>query len=215
MTLYGPVRESMTRLLSAPRLETYKTASSGKLDHALALYKWNTDISGAFLESQHYFEVALRNTVVEAVRRRWCPQVDDHWYDENLVPWDGRSRQEIQRAKSRLAVKGKSETDGQMTAEVMFGFWVRLFDTGYSSTLWKEALKSAMVPNTQRKKFHASLERLQRLRNRAAHHEPLIHLDCRAEYEALLSASLRVHADLGWWIDAQSRVPELLGKRLA
>lgn len=213
MTLYGPVRESMSRLLSTPRLETYKAASSGKLDHALALYAWNTNLSGGFLESLHYLEVALRNTVVQAIEQRWCVNTPRYWYDEPTVPWDGTSRRDIKAAITRLGAKGKSVTDGQITAELMFGFWVRTFDTGYSGTLWKEALQPMMVTNTKRKKFHASLERLQRLRNRVAHHEPLIHLDCRAEYEALLSTSLRISPDLGWWIDSQSRVPAFLNGR--
>lgn len=48
-------------LLSAPRLAPYRQATGGDLADALTLYTLNVQLSAAFYESLHYFEVGLRN----------------------------------------------------------------------------------------------------------------------------------------------------------
>jgi len=49
------------QLLSTPRLAPYRQATGGDLADALTLYTLNVQISAAFYESLHYFEVGLRN----------------------------------------------------------------------------------------------------------------------------------------------------------
>ncbi|GAA0325487.1 hypothetical protein [Kineococcus aurantiacus] len=51
----------MQELLPAPRLAPYHQATGGDLTDALTLYTLNVQISAAFYESLHYFEVGLRN----------------------------------------------------------------------------------------------------------------------------------------------------------
>ncbi|CPU65582.1 Uncharacterised protein [Mycobacteroides abscessus] len=44
------------------------------------------------------------------------------------------------------------------------------------------------------------------LRNRIAHHEPLLGLDIPREYQGIISLAELVEPRLGWWIDTTSRV---------
>ncbi|GGU61152.1 hypothetical protein [Streptomyces lavendofoliae] len=129
---------------------------------------------------------------------------------------------------------------GKIVAESTFGCWVNLLDKGgtrgdgpyrknvdYDSTLWRQALRKAL-PNSggKRTTVFTTASHVPSLRNRAAHHEPLIdgvplrslpgpHPPARSGRRPRRGpAPGRVHRQerrrLAW---ADSRVPELLRAR--
>jgi hypothetical protein len=60
-----PRHAAIASRLSAPRLTPYLSASGGNVKDALRLYQWNVEISGAFSECLHQFEVVLLNAIDE------------------------------------------------------------------------------------------------------------------------------------------------------
>lgn len=62
-------------LLSAPRLAPYRQATGGDLADALTLYTLNVQLSAAFYESLHYFEVGLRNRLDQQLSA-WASALD-------------------------------------------------------------------------------------------------------------------------------------------
>ena len=51
------------RHLSEERLSTYLAASGGDFERAIALYAWNSEVTGAFWEHLGHLEVTLRNAL--------------------------------------------------------------------------------------------------------------------------------------------------------
>lgn len=99
------------------------------------------------------------------------------------------------------------------------GFWVRLLGRGgyinggrkadYDRTLWRPALYKAF-PGRPRRMVHQRLNHLRHLRNRIAHHEPILNRDLKRDYESLLEAVDWISTDVRKWIEAYSLLPDAL-----
>lgn len=237
MSMYPPVRDTMIRLLSTPRLGTYTAARSGSVPEALELYRWNLDISMAFFESIHYFEVAFRNAIDSSVEKWYDathgrPDVGLHsWLEPtanhtaaNGVParvagLNGYSQQLVQ-AAIRNAAKRHTQVDhGHVVAQLTLGFWHHLVMPASASAsaaqkaMWGRAVKPAFVSSVAQTKLDASVQKIVDLRNRIAHHEPIFDEKLRDQYANLLTTAEQIEPGLGWWIDTTSRVETVLQAR--
>jgi hypothetical protein len=130
--------------------------------------------------------------------------------------------QDVGRARQRVTQGGKPETEGRVIAELMFGFWRLLHSKTYEATLWTPCLRHAypLQQPKDRSAVYRRLDRLNTVRNRIAHHEP-IHgstigktgLDVAGMHQALLDILGWIDADVQRWVTAHSRVPTLLRNR--
>ena len=215
MSIYPPVRDELARLLSQPRLAEYKSATGGKLDAALQLYTWNLSVSSAFFESIHYLEVALRNTMDEALSAYTSTtlQPPDPWYRNAGVPHSTPAKKTVATARKRATDDGqRPELPGRVVAELNLGFWWSLLADNYGRSLWGPCLRHAF-PNARRAKLHTAVDHVRLLRNRIAHHEPIHLRPLQQDYRDLLGTAEQVSSRLAWWIDTTSRVPQLLDAR--
>lgn len=210
MSIYPPVRDEMIRLLSVPRLATYTAACDGDVKQALELYRWNLTVSTAFFESIHYFEVAFRNCVDRAVATS-APGATS-WFDDSTVPLSNGAWKQVRQARDRIVQAGQTVVHGRVVAELSLGFWAALLSERYNRTLWATCLKDAF-PGARRQRLHEAVDEIRRLRNRIAHHEPLISRDLDSDYEVLLATAERISPRLAWWIDGTSRVGGVLAQR--
>ena len=93
-------------------------------------------------------------------------------------PWCDRLRCSLT-SVNLLARKKKREnipvSDGKIIAELTFAFWKRLYSAEYEHQLWRTTLKRTF-PNKTLKRAHVSaqLEIVYQMRNRLAHHEPVV-----------------------------------------
>jgi len=78
--------------------------------------------------------------------------------------------------------------------------------------LWAPSLRHAF-PSARRDRLHSSIDKIRLLRNRIAHHEPLIAHDLQDEYARILQTAEQIGVRLAWWIDSTSRVGEALRRR--
>lgn len=102
-----------------------------------------------------------------------------------------------------------------MVAELNSGFWRFLLDRHYQNVLWAPALRHAfpnLVP-ANRRTVYGPLCRLNELRNRAAHHEPIYRLDLATHGAELLTLARLIDEEVATWISDTSRVPALLDAR--
>lgn len=100
----------------------------------------------------------------------------------NRKKWHSNHENMIRQAKEKLIKAGKPATADAVIAELMFGFWVGLFESHYSdihsrNRLWPH-LEGIVFPNLQpadrvHSQIHSKLEPIKRLRNRMSHHEPV------------------------------------------
>lgn len=177
--------------VSSARLSTYRGIAQND-DHAWALYRWNIDLAAAITPLACDVEVALRNTLHDRLATHFSRA--DWWASNDLVLDDITTEtlaEVVHRHRKQLA-KG-TVGPGKIVADLMLGTWVMLLSRGgtsalgraidYETKLWRPALRFGFATGTHtatgrirrptRDAVHRRASNLQRLRNRAAHHEPI------------------------------------------
>jgi len=86
----------------------------------------------------------------------------------------------IAEAKKFLTDRGEAASPDNVLADLSFRFWVGLFSRKYDR-LWVSHLQAVFNPKPIRQELHEKLDRLRTLRNRIAHHEPILHRDLMAD----------------------------------
>jgi hypothetical protein len=210
--------------LSSPRFSVYLAATGVDRDRALALYEWNAQLSAALMHDLAHVEVGLRNAYDGALSAHWPGP--PHWAlaaDAVFAPVyrrRGRRRVDVNerpRESLRHAIAnagGTGAPPGKIVAELMFGFWRYLSSAAHEKTLWVPALHRAFPPGTDRA-LHVDgpVGRLHELRNRVAHHEPLLSTDVAGRLADMLGLAARLDAQLGQHLQATSTVANLLTSR--
>jgi hypothetical protein len=207
--------------IGADRLAEYDAAVGADPARAIDLYGWNAAVSAALFEDLSVLEVTLRNACNRELRAWNTAQghVSPWYHHPVLTPG---AMEDVGRARRRVVQGGKPETEGRVVAELMFGFWRLLHSKTYEATLWTPCLRHAyptQQPN-DRSAVYGRLDRLNTLRNRIAHHEP-IHsgaiaktgLDIAGMHQALLDLLDWIDPDVQRWVTTYSRVPALLQTR--
>lgn len=236
---------ALERAISPDRLGTYRAAAAVTGCDILDLYIWDRDLAAAILADVAILEVALRNAMHTALTGHFGT---DEWYTLD-VGLDDRSRGDLATAWNRLAKPLR--TPGRVVARLMFGFWVGLLDAGgYSGRepqafrcdyeqLFRSVLYQAFPggrPEARlassaftREWVHGTVSVVYNLRNRAAHHEPLVAgfpLNGQRDHHGNvirgsaadgLAACMRlarmIDRDLASWLAGNSAVPALLANR--
>lgn len=180
---------ALTRAISPDRLGTYLAVAKGDRERALELYVWDRDVTAAVLADIAIVEVAVRNALNEALTALHGAD----WYTKDLG-LDDRCRSQLAQAWDRL---GKHQrTPGRVVARMTLGFWANLLDAGGSigrppqqwkadyETLWRSGLSGAFRGGSieaaaagerfTRSWTHSLVSTVLAVRNRAAHHEPML-----------------------------------------
>jgi hypothetical protein len=177
--LVAPSIARFEQLVSKPRLDKYRPANRDDLE-MLVNYLWNVALSEAFLQGLAALEVGLRNAVHNTLSNHVGTE---HWLHAVLKPDEMRI---VTDAWTRLSKRhGRPPMPGQIIAELTFGFWPPLFDTGYQDLWWvnRTARFRATFPNIPAgllphqaivpKMIHERIDLCYKLRNRVMHHEPI------------------------------------------
>ena len=159
---------SIERTVTKARLSRYLTASSQDLTQAVQLYEYNVQLSEALYGILHGLEVTVRNAAHHALSASYGVSA---WYDHaSFTPyWSGV----LKDAKNKVG--GGKAAPGKVVAELTFGFWVDLCSKRNHNNLWVHRKLSAAFPNAalSRDQIHQRLK-IQALRNRISHHEPVL-----------------------------------------
>lgn len=219
-----PAGDWVEAWLSVPRFAVYLAAADSDHTRALALYEWNAQISAALLHDLAHLEVGLRNAYDIALSARWPGP--PHWTlagETVFAPvfrTRGRRRVDINdrpRDNLRHAITnagGLNARPGKIVAELMFGFWRYLSSAAHEKTLWVPALHRAFPRGTDRATHvDGPVGRLHDLRNRVAHHEPLLTTDVSSRLADLIGLASRLEPQLGQHLQATSTVSALLATR--
>ena len=218
--LTDEVLDELQESLSEKRFETYLTASNGDRANAIRLYVWNTAVSAAFYGPLQALEVTLRN----AMNRELANVYGEDWYDSAELQLDFRGRSRVEDAKKKLLSENRPVGAHRMITCLTFGFWVSLLGRGnyideeetgkadYSTTLWLPALIKAFphAEGISRRKAHRPFNSLLRMRNRIAHHEPILTRQLDRDYQRIIEVTSWISPQTSEWIKIHSRVLELL-----
>lgn len=199
--------------ISSDRLAPYLRTIGGDKKRAIQLYVWNMLISSTLYPPLHCLEVTLRNSIHRELSKKY----DLEWYDNitNLIKYDDQNK--IIDAKSKLGRQSKPLEASRIVAELNFGFWISLLGKGKSGNyeiLWRNALHKAF-PNTNclRKDIHRDLNKIRKLRNRIAHHEPIHKRDLREDYNLIIKLIEYMCENTAQWIEYHNHFQEVYNSK--
>ena len=212
MTSSEPIdAPDLPAVLSMGRHSTYLKACHGNPSQAMRLYAWNIGVSAAMWGGFNVLEVALRNALSTQLAS-WTRRSD--WWN-SAVPLHPP---EVAKVASVVAScerqHGDAVTPGHIVADLTFGFWVKLLTRGYHQRLWVPALQQAFVErDVLRRDLYWDLDRLRKLRNRVAHHEPIFARDLAVDHVKIIHVLSLINLDAAAWVAHDSRVPHILATR--
>ena len=170
------------RIISAKRMGRYLEACGGDTRKAMTLYRYNLHLTQDVFTVISCFEVALRN----AIDARLVPIFGEEWLKDSVMPGgifsddDFReTRKIIQRAYYKLVNNG-TYSHSKLLAAMEFGIWKYMFSAKQYRATGRSLLK--IFPNKTRSsaemQYNQSyvfneLDKVNTLRNRLAHHEPI------------------------------------------
>jgi hypothetical protein len=188
--------------ISDPRFDTYMVAAGQNPTFAVGLYLYNARLSKALLFPLHVVEVTLRNAIDELL----CHLYGPHWPSDpgmrailtagSLQALDTG----IERAERE---KGPNPPRGQIVATLTFDFWSNLFRSEYDRTLWQVHLRATLPnlpPGLTRPDVQSSAKAINRLRNRIAHHEPIIGRDVTGLHKTIVDLVAARNAGAAKWL---------------
>lgn len=203
---FAYTEEQLTALESAislERLTRYRIASNGDRHRAVHLYEQNTSLSEALYGVLQGLEITLRNSIHNVLRsdlRR------DDWFDDfPFEPWEMDSIQKAKRAASKNSAAPKS---GKVIAELSFGFWTGVTSKIYEKNLWVPHLYKAFPSYpVNRQVLCGRLKDIRNLRNRIAHHEPILGNHLEEEYENILEIIRWIDPTTADWVAGTNCFP--------
>lgn len=213
--------QAVRNALSAARLETFEIAMATKGDEDLAaldLYAWNARVSAALLTPLHLCEIVVRNAIAEAITQvygqgwPWSPGFERSLPDP-MREWSPR--------KEIVGARRNHRATGKVIPELKFVFWQNVMTQRHDLRLWVPFLHQ-VFPNLNpdipvpllRHGIYLDLKRLRELRNRIAHHEPILKRDLMADYQRMLClVDQRCQITSAWMVQICSDVPRLIQRR--
>lgn len=200
------------RCVSEERFNTYLACYDGDRAKALELYALNATVSSAIFPTLQNLEIALRNAFHVALSERY----GEWWLDRHGVITDVFQRQKIAEAQLQLVKDKKPLTPGRVVAGLAFGFWTSCLGARYEDTLWRRGGLSAVFEGKpKRNAVNRQLTPIRLLRNRIAHHEPILHLNLPQHRENALNLTRACAPALAEWNEANCRFDETYRPDLA
>ena len=201
--------ENFEEALSLERFGRYLAWAGGDRGRAIAMYGLNTRLSESLYTPLQTLEVALRNRIHTVL----AEAKGEDWYGGHagilLVP---HQSEQATKAIDELAKGGKPVTAGGVVASLTFSFWTTMFNKAYE-TLWQQTLHRIADPTApkglRRKDFSTPLTQVRVLRNRIAHHEPILHWNLRKHHNLILQLIEWLSPPAAKWCSENDRFPQV------
>lgn len=197
---------ALERVFSPERLAAYADPANPDPLETIARYIWELALANAIHPVLHTLEVAFRNELARAASKLTASRTFrtagiPSWLDATPTMLMEREREKVLAAKERMGSDPRRWTEARLIAKLDFGFWVALCRDSYADTraagprLWPRALGLAFQKRPRTVTTRAAVlhrfDRIRKLRNRVAHHQPVWNQDYLAQHEYILES-------LGW-----------------
>jgi hypothetical protein len=170
--------------ISAERFGRYLDWAGGDRDRALDLYALNIRLSEALYPPLQMLEVVLRNRIHGILSEAYQPC----WFREDGFLIVAHQVIQIATATAELARETKEPTASGTVAALTFSFWTTMLGPAYEN-LWQMHLhrigRRQDGGGLRRKDFSGPLTPIRILRNRIAHHEPILGWNLPQHHEAM------------------------------
>ena len=196
--------EGLEQALSLERFSRYLAWAAGERARAIELYTLNTQLSESLYTPLQMLEVALRNRIHAVMTE----VLHEGWFHDAGVLLGKWQPGQLAKAIEDVREDGREPTAGRIVAAVTFSFWTSMFGREYE-TLWQTTLhRIGSRPDgrgLRRKDFSGPLAQIRILRNRIAHHEPIISWDLPTHYNKIIELTGWLSPSAAEWCTAYSR----------
>lgn len=196
-------------LLSAPRFQRYLVLALGEEQKALRLYRWNCQLSQSLYWPLQSAEICTRNAIATVLKERYGPE----WHFNSKL-FDVMGKDDQRRLKDvldllregRKAVRPQQDAAhvDAVIAALSMGFWLSMLSNRYEVPHgWVTRLRTAFphLPDGYvRQSVYGPLDRIRTLRNRVAHHEPILQLNLQRSYSELIAFIGWISPATQWWV---------------
>lgn len=200
--------DDLEAALSLERFSRYLDWAGGDRNRAIELYTLNTRLSEALYIPLQMLEVALRNRIHAVMSAAF----HDEWYRDDGRLIGDRQPEQLAKALGDIARAGREPTAGRIVAELTFSFWTAMLGADYDP-LWQTHLhRIARKPygkGVARKQLSGPLTPIRILRNRIAHHEPIITWDLTKHYNNMVTITGWLSPAAAVWCQAHCRFSEV------
>lgn len=214
-------RIAIPRSLSTARFQTYLTLAGNDVHKGLQLYEWNLRLSAAFMIPIAIAEVALRNAVDTALTDLY----GSDW------PWDPgfirelpnpsgtqfNPRRELISTAARHCLPKRT---GKVVADLKFVWWEKILRVRHEGTIWNHKLldvfpnaPTSLQVTTVREILREAVEDIREVRNRIAHHEPIIMRDITTDLQRLKRIASFIGPEVEQWLLNIETVSRLASER--
>lgn len=194
--------------LSLERFGRYLDWAGGDRSRAIALYGCNTHLSESLYAPLQTLEVALRNRIHTVLTQA----KGEAWYGRGAGALKvAHQLEQVAKAVNELVRAGKTVTAGGVVASLTFSFWTTMFNKDYEA-LWQQILHRIADPSAprglKRRSFSGPLTRIRVLRNRIAHHEPILGWNLRGHHDEILALIEWLSPPAATWCRENNRFPQ-------
>ena len=202
------VDEELEQALSLERFSRYMSWAGGDRRRALDLYALNTRLSEALYVPLQVLEVALRNRVHAVLaEHKGC-----RWFEEPDLLIGPYQREQVTAALLDLARQRKEATPGRVVAALTLSFWTTMLGKPYEN-LWQTDLhriaRREDGKGLTRKSLSVPLTPIRLLRNRIAHHEPILFWDLEKHHSAILQITVWLSPAAASWCRSLDRFSQV------
>lgn len=177
--------ERLEEALSLERFGRYLAWGGGDHVRALNLYALNTRLSEALYTPLQMLEVALRNRMHAVL----STSIQPRWFEAPGFLSVPHQNEQVVEALANLRRERKEPTAGRVVAALTFSFWTAMLGTSYEN-LWQTHLhrigRRDDGKGLRRKDLSSPLTPIRLLRNRIAHHEPILAWDLPKHHDAMI-----------------------------
>lgn len=155
-------------LISASRFSKYSSVNE---------YVLSVDRASRTQQMLHWVEIGFRNHIYEGVQATYSNvHACDSWLTcictNSPISLNTGSIERIGRAKDLLSEVDQRDPN-KIIPELSFGFWVRLLSSANEPNIWTAGLHKSFPRKTKRSDLHDRLRKMNLIRNRVAHLEPV------------------------------------------
>lgn len=203
------------RSISPERWKTYERAAGFRADAAHRLYLWNAAVGHSFHFPLQTVEVCLRNVIHLTLVNIYGPS----WSSDPECRNTLRVKQadDITKAERRhYSIHQTAASTPQIVASLSLGFWVAMLKRDYNAAIWNTHVAHAF-PHLGAQEAIINVSRtgtrIQDLRNRIFHQEPLIGHNLSEDYAGILQMIGWICPEMRQWTRTHSSVPRVIRER--
>ena len=196
----------MEAALSLERFARYVSWAGGDREQALALYTLNTQLSEALYTPLQVLELTLRNRIHTTM----AAAHGERWFEVDGLLQAPHQREQVEVALAGLANDNKEPHPGRVVAALTFSFWTAMMSPAYEAQ-WRSTLSAIAIKSDGRRLSRKQLSRpltpIRILRNRIAHHEPILHWNLVKHHSAMVEVTGWLSPAAAVWCASVDRFP--------